>query len=239
MARKRLILDGSVSTEPRILANLVIDTSASMFASRAIEAVTAGLHQYRADILKESLLVRKLAQAVVTFSGSPQVLYPYGTVKDWSPPESLEWGSGTALGTALLEALRLQAEYIDVLSAEGVALHHALMFLITDGEPTGEPRDRVPEAARVIAETEKNLPFSFFPVGVEGANIDLLQTLTPKRVPLRLCEVADFAKFFRWLYNSLVPISRSQPGDRIQLPNPMNQPGNPFGWAVLGPPKPE
>ena len=45
-------------------------------------------------------------------------------------------------------------------------------------------------------EAEKD-DFSFFAIGVEGADMNMLRRLNPRRsTPLRLAEVKDFAKFF-------------------------------------------
>ena len=51
--------------------------------------------------------------------------------------------------------------------------------------------------------------------------MNMLRRLTPRRTPLRLAEVNDFAKFFAWLNASLRTVSVSQPGERNKLPDPM------------------
>ena len=50
--------------------------------------------------------------------------------------------------------------------------------------------------------------------------MNMLRRLTPRRTPLRLADVNDFAKFFAWLNASLRTVSVSQPGERIQTPGP-------------------
>ena len=50
--------------------------------------------------------------------------------------------------------------------------------------------------------------------------MNILRSLTPRRTPLRLADVNDFAKFFAWLNASLRTVSVSQPGERIQTPGP-------------------
>jgi uncharacterized protein YegL len=217
---------GPVSTEPRITGTIVGDTSASMFSSGALAAVTAAFPEFRAAVLRDGLLTRKLDWSILTFSDTPQVIYPYGPITEWEAPEVLEHGNGTAMGTAIIEGLRLQAEHIEALGEQGISLQHAFIFLITDGYPNNEPPERFEEAARLIEETERKLPFSFFSIGVEGADMSMLQRLTPRRTPLRLAAVNDFTKFFTWLNSSLRTVSMSRPGERIALPDPMKRKAN-------------
>jgi len=247
MGRKPLTLAterGPVSMLPRILCAVVVDVSASTAASGALDAMIAALPQFRDSVLKDSLLTRKLSWSIVAFSDTTQVLFPYGPVTEWVPPEALEHGNGTAMATAILETFRLQAEHVEDLGEQGIPVQHKLIFLVTDAYANNEPPERLDEAAELIAEAGKN-NFSFFGIGVEGADMNMLRRLTPRRTPLRLAEVKDFAKFFAWLNASLRVASVSQPGERIKLPDPMKtkpkkenngnktEPENPIGWGEM------
>jgi uncharacterized protein YegL len=247
MGRKRLTLvteRGPVSMLPRILCAVVVDVSASTFASGALDAMIAALPQFRDAVLKDSLLTRKLSWAIVAFSDTTQVLFPYGPVTEWVPPEALEHGNGTAMATAILETIRLQAEHVEYLGEQGIPVQHKLVFLVTDAYANNEPPERLDEAAELIAEAEKN-DFSFFGIGVENADMNVLRRLNPRRTPLRLAEVKDFAKYFAWLNMSLRTVSMSQPGELIKLPDPMKtkprkenngkqtEPENPIGWGEI------
>ena len=223
MGRKRLSLAterGPVSMMQRIVCAVVLDVSASTFASGALDAIIAALPQFRDAVLKDSLLTRKLSWAIVAFSDTTQVLFPYGPVTEWEVPQALEHGNGTAMATAILETFRLQAEHVEALGEQGIPIQHKFIFLITDAYANNEPPERLDEAAELIEETEKH-EFSFFGIGVEGADMNILRRLTPRRTPLRLADVNDFAKFFAWLNASLRTVSVSQPGERYKLPDPM------------------
>ena len=247
MGRKRLTLAterGPVSMMPRILCAVVVDVSASTFASGALDAIIAALPQFRDAVLKDSLLTRKLSWAIVAFSDTTQVLFPYGPVTEWVPPEALEHGNGTAMATAIIETIHLQAEHVEYLGEQGIPVQHKLILFITDGYPNNEPPERFEQAVQLIEEAEQN-DFSFFSIGVEGADMNMLRRLTSRRTPLRLADVNDFAKFFAWLNTSLRVVSVSQPGERIKLPDPMKtkprkegsgkqtEPENPIGWGEI------
>jgi uncharacterized protein YegL len=217
------------SPVPRILCMLLVDLSGSMVASGAIMALLVSLRKFREAVLKNSLLTRMLEWAVVGFADTPRVLSPYAPITDWTAPAELEGGSGTAMGTAVLTSISLQAEHTQKLASRGIGTQHSLVVILTDGEPTGEPEGRFEEAARAIKEAEKNR-FTFLPIVVQGGNIPKLQSLTPHRAPLGLDRV-DYDTFFNWLLGSIVQASISQPGQRIELADPIKSPENPKGWA--------
>jgi uncharacterized protein YegL len=69
----------------------------------------------------------------------------------------------------------------------------------------------------------------FFAVGVEGANMEILQQLSP-REPLKL-KGLKFRDLFKWLSNSQRAVSRSQTTEQVPLTSPTEGPN---GWAVAG-----
>jgi uncharacterized protein YegL len=78
----------------------------------------------------------------------------------------------------------------------------------------------------LIKDGESKKSFSFFPVGVENANLEILAQLGT-REPLKL-KGLRFRDLFAWLSNSLSSVSRSTPGDAVPLANP----ASPEGWAT-------
>lgn len=65
--------------------------------------------------------------------------------------------------------------------------------------------------------------FSFFAVGVENADMDVLSKISV-RPPLKLSGLR-FRDLFTWLSSSLSSVSRSQRGQATLLPAP--------GWAEI------
>jgi uncharacterized protein YegL len=222
---------GLLSPMPRIMLMLLLDLSGSMVASGAIAALLVCLRKFREAVLANSLLTRMLEWSVVGFADAPRVLSPYGPISDWEVPVELKGGSGTAMGTAVLAALSLQAEHVEKLASQGLGLRHSLIVILTDGQPTGEPQGRFEEAVRAIAEAEgKGRLFTFLPIATRDADVAKLQTLTPRRTPLGLDQI-DYDKFFDWLLVSLRDVSVSQTGARVEVRNPIKSPENPEGWA--------
>ena len=90
--------------------------------------------------------------------------------------------------------------------------------MITDGEPNDHWK---PSISRVHTGEQKK-SFCFFAVGVEGANMEILEQISVRK-PLWL-EGLKFREMFSWLSNSQQAVSRSSPGDEVPLQDPHGRP---------------
>ena len=120
--------------------------------------------------------------------------------------------SGINKALDLLQARK--REYKD----NGIAYYRPWVFLITDGAPYGEEAYALTQAAQRVKEEETNKRVAFFAVGVEGADMNQLQTMSV-RSPIKLKKL-NFREMFVWLSGSMQRVSHSKPDEQVPLTPP-------------------
>ncbi len=208
--------------EPRVPCVLILDTSTSMQGPR-IDELNKGLQTYKQELIDDPLAAKRVEVAIVTFGGRVTRLAEFTTAPDFDPPK-LQVIGGTPMGEAITVALDMIEERKASYREHGIAYYRPWAFLITDGEPNDHWK---PVVGRVQRGEEKKA-FCFFAVGVEGANMEVLEEICVRK-PLWL-QGTKFAEMFSWLSNSQQAVSRSSPGEEVQLSDPTS---GPTGWAQI------
>ena len=207
--------------EPRCPCVLALDTSGSMRGA-PIEALNKGLVAFRDDLLRDPLASRRVEVAVVTFDSEVKVVQDFVTVDAFQPPTLAAQGL-TFMGTAIHKALDLIQARKAMYRKNGVAYYRPWVFLITDGEPQGEPDTVVQQAAQRIRSDEAAKRVAFFAVGVENANMAKLAEIVV-RSPVKLIGL-NFTEMFVWLSRSMEAVAQSKTDEQVALPPP--------GWGTV------
>jgi uncharacterized protein YegL len=211
--------------ENRCACVLVLDVSGSM-AGRPVAELQEGLTVYRDSLAADTLARKRVEVAVLTFGGTVEVAHAFTTAEFFTPP-SLSTRGDTPMAQAVNAALDMIEARKNEYRTNGVGYYRPWVFLITDGGPTDANTSLWPEAIRRVKEGEETKKFSFFAVGVEGADFERLKELS-FRDPLKLKGLA-FRSLFQWLSSSQQSVSRSKPGEDVPLSNPTA----PNGWAQI------
>ena len=206
--------------EPRCPCVLLLDNSWSMNGPPIAE-LNQGLALLKEELLADSLAAKRVEIAIVSF-GPVEVVNEFQTADQFTPPH-LTAQKDTPMGMAILQGLELLNQRKRLYRENGIPFFRPWVFLITDGSPTDDWK----AAAAEIRTGEESRAFAFFAVGVEGANLDILQQLSVRQ-PLRL-KGLRFRELFQWLSNSMRSVSRSVPGAEVPLSNP----ATPDGWASI------
>ncbi len=215
-----LVDEFAVNPEPRCPCMLLVDTSDSM-KGEAIRQLNEGLHTFIADLREDTLAAKRVEIGLIRF-GPVEVVSDFQTADHFMAPE-LSARSNTPMGEAIELGISLLETRKSYYRASETPYYRPWIFLISDGEPS----DIVSGAIEKVRFGESSRAFSFFAVGVDGANIRTLSEIAV-RSPLRLRDLR-FGDMFLWLSNSLKSVSHSRISEDVQLVNPTV----PTGWGAV------
>lgn len=207
--------------EPRCPCVLLVDVSGSMDGQRILE-LNHGLQVFKDSIVKDAVAARRVEVAIVTFDSTVTVVQDFVTADKFNPP-TLTTGGYTHMGSGILKALEILKSRKAQYNANGVTYYRPWVFMITDGEPQGEPDAIVKQAANRLNDDEKNKRVAFFAVGVEDANMERLQEIVVRQ-PVKL-KGLNFAEMFEWLSRSLQGVSQANTDAQVAL--------QPVGWGTI------
>lgn len=204
--------------ENRCPVVLLLDTSSSM-AGQPIQELNRGVGIFKDEVQRDTKAALSVEVAIVTF-GPVRLIQDFVSVDHFMPPELVADGH-TPIGEALEFSLNLLEARKETYKANGIQYYRPWLFLITDGAPT----DYWQNAAQRIREGETAQKYSFFAVGVEGADLKTLKDIAPPERPPLMLNGLDFRSLFIWLSTSMKRVSSGKVGEVQALP--------PVGWGQV------
>ena len=217
------IVDYASNTAQRTPCILVLDASGSMLTEEKngltrIWMLNQGIAAFHAALKSDEIALSRVQVSIVNVGGptaDPELILDWTDAEAFQPFE-LVANHSTPLGRGVCVALDAIEQQKLKLRSAGIAYTRPWMMIITDGDPTDTPTEWTNACQRLQA-AERDQKVQVYPVAVGEADFTKLGQLSQTR-PLQMDNVR-FKEFFVWLSASLGQISRSVPGDKVQLPS--------------------
>jgi uncharacterized protein YegL len=199
--------------EAKTICCFVIDTSSSM-EDEPINELNKGLQEFYQEIQSDDTTAQRLEVAVVTFNSTTDILQEPALVEDFKMPQLSVTGT-TRLVDGVREAITLVGTRKQWYKQTGQQYLRPWIILITDGAP--DHGQDIHGLAQEIKDGVNNKKFVFLAVGVQGANMDILQTISSPSFPPAKLQGLKFLEFFGWMSHSMAAVSSSAEGDKVDL----------------------
>jgi uncharacterized protein YegL len=193
---------------------LVLDTSSSMDASsamgRRIDQLNAGIQAFFDEIKADNAnLGQKLEVGIVSFnSGVERVCEP--KLVEFIDFQGLQTSGTTRMVDGVREGINMVRQRKTWYKQTGQNYYRPWVIMITDGEPDDDQKHQLAALAAEIQQGMQNKEFCFMAIGVEGADANVLQSISNSEIPPRMIAGLRFADFFRWLSATIADVAKGQ-----------------------------
>jgi uncharacterized protein YegL len=212
MAKNDFTAEAAQNYEQKCLCVLVLDVSGSM-RGKPIDELNKGLQDFYNEIVDDVTTSQKLEVSLITFNHIVKTIQEPALVENFKMPQLSATGS-TAMVSAVNEAIDKVEARKNWYKETGQTYYRPWIILMTDGEPDDD-QDVDALAARIKKETEGK-HFQFLPIGVEGANMAILDNIKGNIPPMKL-QGTKFSSFFKWLSASMGTIVDAKEGEQVDI----------------------
>ncbi len=213
--------------EQKCPAIMVMDVSGSMGTSTGesdgeniipIDEVNAGLKCFANDVSADNIASNRLELCIISFGCDTRMEQDFELIKHIKMPVLKTRGS-TALVDAMYNAIERLEQRKQYYRSSTQNYYRPYIILITDGFPNDD--QDIKGLSQKIGHDVEQKKYNFWPIGVTGADMDMLSSLAcPGKgasLPAMKLTGTNFAKLFEYLSSSFVKISNSREGENIDL----------------------
>ena len=212
MAKNDFSAEAAVNYEQKCLVCLVLDVSGSM-RGKPIDDLNKGLQEFYDDIAHDETKSQRIEMSLITFNHIVKTIQEPALVENFTMPTLVATGS-TAMVNAVNDAIDKVEARKQWYKDTGQAYYRPWIILMTDGEPDDD-QDVDALAARIKKETEGK-HFAFIPIGVEGANMEILDKIKGN-IPAMKLQGTKFSSFFAWLSASVGTVVEAKEGEQVDI----------------------
>ena len=212
MAKNDFTGESAENYEQKCLCVLVLDVSGSM-RGKPIAELNQGLKAFYQEISADETTKQRLEIALIEFNSTVKNTLSPALVDNFTMPE-LEASGSTAMVDAVNAAIDLVADRKAWYKETNQNYYRPWIILMTDGEPDSD-QDITTLAQRIQNDTTQKR-YAFMPIGVEGANMKILEQIKGNIPPMKL-QGTKFSAFFKWLSASMGTVVTAEEGQKVDL----------------------
>lgn len=212
MAKNDFSSEVAENYEQKCLCVLVLDVSGSMRGKR-IEELNKGLQDFYNEISADETTSQRLEVSIITFGSFAKTIQTPKLVENFTMPTLTAEGS-TVLVSAVNQAIDLVEERKNWYKSTNQTYYRPWIILMTDGEPDDD--QNVDKLSERIKQDTQNKRYVFLPIGVEGANMNVLSKIQGDIKPMKL-QGTKFSSFFKWLSASMGTIVNAEAGEKVDI----------------------
>ena len=179
-----------------------------------MDLLNQGLQEFYNAVIEDDTTSQRLELSIITFNDTIQVVQEPALVDNVTIP-TLQGEGDTAMADAVNEAIDKVEARKQWYKSTGQPYYRPWIILMTDGVPN---RDQDMESLAFRIKNDTNAKkYVFLPVGVEGADMEVLQKIAGNGMSAVKLKGMRFAKFFKWLSASMGTVTKSEEGQTIDL----------------------
>lgn len=179
-----------------------------------LDLLNQGLQDFYKEIVSDETTSQRLELSIITFNDCVNVVQEPALPENVTIP-ILEAEGDTALADAVNEAIDKVEARKNWYKQTGQPYYRPWIILMTDGEPnTGQDIDSL--ARRIKSDTAAK-KYAFLPVGVEGADMSVLQKIAGEGMGAAKLKGMRFGQFFKWLSASMGTVTKAENGQTVNM----------------------
>lgn len=179
-----------------------------------LDLLNQGLQDFYKEIVSDETTSQRLELCLITFNDYVKVVQEPALPDNITIP-TLEADGDTALADAVNEAIDKVEARKKWYKETGQPYYRPWIILMTDGEPNkGQNIDSL--AQRIQRDTAAK-KYAFLPVGVEGADMEVLQKIAGSGMKAAKLKGMRFSEFFKWLSASMGTVTKAEEGQTVDL----------------------
>ena len=199
--------------EQKSLCVFVLDISRTMRGQR-IEELNKSLHSFYNVISSDETTSQRLELAIVTFGDNVNVIQSPSLIADMQFPELIATVDDAVLCDAVEEAINIVNNLKEWYKSTGQPYYRPWIILISGGD--SNEIQNISTLANKIKKDTSEKKYVFLPIGVDNANMQVLQSIQGQ-IPAMKLKGTKFGSFFKWLSASMGTVVSSEEGSAVDL----------------------